>query len=28
VLLVGLQMGVGLFVPPPDPFAFAPGPAR
>ncbi|HYE44007.1 MAG TPA: sulfite exporter TauE/SafE family protein, partial [Caulobacteraceae bacterium] len=25
VLLVGLQMGIGLFVPPPDPFAFAPG---
>ncbi len=25
VLLVGLQMGLGLFVPPPDPFAFAPG---
>ena len=25
VLLVGLQMGLGLFVPPADPFAFAPG---
>ena len=25
VLLVGLQMGLGLFVPPSDPFAFAPG---
>jgi len=28
VLLVGLQMGLGLFVPPADPFAFAPGPPR
>jgi uncharacterized protein len=28
VLLVGLQMGLGLFVPPRDPFAFAPGPLR
>lgn len=28
VLLVGLQMGLGLFVPPPDPFAFAPGPVK
>ncbi len=28
VLLVGLQMGVGLFVAPKEPFAFAPGPQR
>jgi len=28
VLLVGLQMGLGLFVPPADPFAFAPGAPR
>ena len=28
VLLVGLQMGLGLFVPPADPFAFAPGPVK
>ena len=28
VLLVGLQMGLGLFVPPDDPFAFAAGMGR
>ncbi|HYF23214.1 MAG TPA: sulfite exporter TauE/SafE family protein [Caulobacteraceae bacterium] len=28
VLLVGIQMGLSLFVPPAEPFAFAPGPAR
>jgi uncharacterized membrane protein YfcA len=28
VLLVGLQMGLGLFVPPADPFALAPGPVK
>ena len=28
VLLVGLQMGLGLFVPPREPFAFAPGPQK
>lgn len=28
VLLVGLQMGLSLFVPPAEPFAFAPGPVR